>query len=37
MVGLQLISIGIVSEYIAKIYDEGKKRPEYLINEKIGF
>ena len=37
MGGLQLISIGIVSEYIAKIYDEGKKRPEYLINEKIGF
>lgn len=35
--GVQLLSIGILGEYIARIYDESKKRPLYLINEKINF
>lgn len=29
--GLQLLSIGIIGEYIGKIYYETKKRPRYLI------
>ena len=37
MGGLQLVGIGILSEYISKIYDEGKKRPDYIIREKVGF
>lgn len=37
MGGLQLISLGFLSEYITKIYIEGKKRPPYLIKEKKGF
>ena len=32
--GLQLLAIGIVGEYIGKIYMETKARPKYII-EKI--
>jgi polyisoprenyl-phosphate glycosyltransferase len=31
--GVQILSIGIVGEYIGKIYKEVKKRPRYLIEE----
>jgi glycosyltransferase involved in cell wall biosynthesis len=30
-----MISLGIIGEYIAKIYDEIKQRPSYLVEEKI--
>lgn len=30
---MQLISIGILGEYIARIFNEAKKRPPYLIND----
>ena len=33
--GVQLLSIWIMSEYIARIYDETKRRPEYIIDKKI--
>lgn len=33
--GVQLISIGILSEYIAKMYMEIKNRPKYIIKDKI--
>ncbi len=33
--GLQMISIGIIGEYIGKIYSETKHRPRYLIEETI--
>ena len=35
--GVQLISICILSEYIARIYDESRGRPEYIIKNKINF
>ena len=35
--GVQLMSIWIMSEYIARIYDESKNRPEYIIEKKINF
>ena len=31
--GLQLLSIGIIGEYIGKIYLESKERPRYIIEE----
>jgi dolichol-phosphate mannosyltransferase len=33
--GIQLITIGIIGEYIAKIYKEVQKRPRYLIKETV--
>ena len=33
--GVQLVSIWMISEYIARIYDDTKQRPEYIKNEKI--
>lgn len=32
-----MISLGIIGEYIAKIYDEIKARPGYLIESAVGF
>jgi hypothetical protein len=31
-----MISLGIIGEYIAKIYDEIKRRPSYLIERTVG-
>ena len=33
--GVQLLSIYIMSGYISRIYDETRKRPEYIIDKKI--
>ena len=33
--GIQLLSIGVVSVYISKIYREIKKRPLYIIDETV--
>lgn len=33
--GVQLLSIWIMSEYIGRIYDESKSRPEYVIEKTI--
>jgi hypothetical protein len=32
-----MISLGIIGEYIAKIYDEIKERPTYLVESRCGF
>ena len=33
--GVQLSSLWIMSEYVARIYDETKQRPQYIIDKKI--
>jgi len=33
---LLMISLGIIGEYLARIYEEVKGRPRYLIKESIG-
>lgn len=33
--GVQLLSLWIISEYISRIHDETRNRPQYIINKKI--
>jgi glycosyltransferase involved in cell wall biosynthesis len=33
--GVQMLSLGIIGEYIGKIYSETKKRPRYIIEENL--
>lgn len=35
--GLQMFSIGVMGEYLRRVYDEVKQRPQYIIESKIGF
>jgi glycosyltransferase involved in cell wall biosynthesis len=35
--GVQLVSIGILGEYIGRIYEEVKQRPLYVVRERVGF
>lgn len=34
VLGLNLLGLGIVGEYIGKIYLETKRRPRYIISER---
>jgi len=35
--GIILICLGVIGEYIARLYDELKGRPQFIIKEEIGF
>jgi dolichol-phosphate mannosyltransferase len=35
--GLILVTLGVIGEYIGRIYDEVKRRPLYVIQERTGF
>lgn len=34
--GIQLLALGIMSEYVGRIYDEVKRRPLYLLKQRTG-
>ena len=36
MGGIQLICIGIMGQYIGRIYDESKRRPRYIVDKLVG-
>ena len=33
--GIQMLSLGVIGEYIGKIYNETKKRPKYIIEKDL--
>ncbi|MGB1139718.1 MAG: hypothetical protein ACPG1A_02395 [Halioglobus sp.] len=35
--GVQLIFIGVLSQYVGRIYDEVKRRPQYIVKHSLGF
>ena len=35
--GCQLLAIGILGEYLGRIYDEVRQRPKFIIDQMLGF
>jgi dolichol-phosphate mannosyltransferase len=35
--GIQLISVGILGEYIGRIYEEVRSRPKFIVDRAEGF
>ena len=34
---MQLLSLGIMGEYVGRIYDEVRRRPKYIVESRVGW
>ena len=34
--GIQLVSLGVVGEYVGRIYEESKRRPIFVVKRTLG-
>jgi len=35
--GIQLLSLGVIGEYVGRIYDESRRRPKYILESRHGW
>jgi dolichol-phosphate mannosyltransferase len=35
--GIQMLSLGVMGEYVGRIYDEVRRRPKYIVETRQGF
>jgi len=35
--GIQLLSLGVIGEYVGRIYDEARRRPKYILESRYGW
>ena len=35
--GMQLVCLGLLGQYVSRVFEESKKRPLYFLREKVGF